>query len=382
MTAIDRLVRKEVSLGAIREKLPPQGHIGLTQIAPFLEVESDDVIFDYIGSHLQDGLAPARAEDAESELAQKDDLVYGQGRASVIDWAQKDRYTASDVTRYREDLLVQQQIQGSGVNLNFNYTGRAVDQFRQRIARDDSSRKRRLDNRLEWLIMTGFVAGEISYNDGKIKFSVNYGRPADQTEVTPAGGNLWSSEDADPIGDILAEQQKIYDRVGVRPDRGLISQKAVLNLWKSKRFLAAVGVPVVGGTPSTPLDPNYLGLSGYTPEGALRIVEQATGVSFQVYDSVYRTRPVGSTVATNVRFTDERLVTLFPSEGNLGEIDDTRVGFAKTLTSPHPEGNWQAGWYEWEDVTRDPWGHVRGTGIKAFPVFPYLEYTSTLKVLA
>src|SRR5690606_24255154 len=127
----------------------------------------------------------------------------------------------SDVTRYREDLLVQQQIQGAGVNLNFNYTGRAVDQFRQRIARDDSSRKRRLDNRLEWLIMTGFVAGEISYNDGKIKFSVNYGRPADQTEVTPAGGNLWSSEDADPIGDILAEQQKIYDRVGVRPDRGL-----------------------------------------------------------------------------------------------------------------------------------------------------------------
>src|SRR5690606_34113709 len=151
--------RKEVSLGAIREKLPPQDHIGLTQIAPFLEVESDDVIFDYIGSHLQDGLAPARAEDAESQLAQKDDLVYGQGRASVIDWAQKDRYTASDVTRYREDLLVQQQIQGAGVNLNFNYTGRAVEQFRQRIARDDSSRKRRLDNRLEWLIMTGFVAG-------------------------------------------------------------------------------------------------------------------------------------------------------------------------------------------------------------------------------
>jgi hypothetical protein len=381
MTTIDRLVRKEVSLGALREKTPPQDHIGLTQIAPFLEVASDDVIFDYIGNHLQDGLAPARAEDAESELSQKDVFATGQGRASLIDWAQKDRYTASEVTRYREDLLVQQALQGAGTTLDFNYTGRAAAEFQAKIARDDNSRKRRLDNRLEWLIISGLVAGKINYNDGKIIFSVDFGRPADQNEVTPVGG-LWSSEDCDPIGAILAEQDKIYDRVGVRPTRGLISTKAVNSLWKSKRFLAAVGVPVVGGDPNVPLDPNYLGLSGYNPQGALAIVQQATGVSFTIYDSVYRTRPIGSTTYTNVRFADEKLVTLFPSEGDLGEIDDTQIGFAKTLTSPHPEGLWTPGWYEWEDVTRDPWMHVRGTGIKAFPVFPYLEYTSTLKVLA
>ncbi len=381
MTAIDRLVRKEVSLGALREKLPPTDHIGLAQIAPWLDVESDDVIFDYIGTHMQDGLAPARAEDAESELTQKDIFAYGQGRASVIDWAQKDRYTASEVTRYREDLLVQEGLAGLGTQLAFNYNGRAAAEFQSKVARDDAARRRRLDNRMEWLIMTGFVAGQIAYNDGKIIFSVNYGRPVDQTEVTPAGG-LWSLDTCDPIGDILAERQKIYDRTGVKPTRGLISEEIVNNLWKSKRFLAAMGLPVVGGTPSSPLDPNYLGLSGYTPQGALAIVEQATGVKFTIYDSVYRTRALGSTTFTNVRFTDKRLVTLFPAEGDLGEIDDTKVGFAKTLTSPHPEGNWQSGWYEWEDTEKDPWQHVRGTGVKAFPVFPYLEYTSTLKVLA
>jgi hypothetical protein len=52
-----------------------------------------------------------------------------------------------------------------------------------------------------------------------------------------------------------------------------------------------------------------------------------------------------------------------------------------TLTSPHPEGNWQPGYYEWEDEQRDPWMQVRGTGIKAFPVFPYMEYTYTMTVL-
>src|SRR5215211_2627987 len=79
---LDRLVRKEDSLGSIREILPPMDHIGL-EMFPLYGVESDDVIFDYIKNNLADGLSPARAEDAESELSQKDDFTYTQGRASI-----------------------------------------------------------------------------------------------------------------------------------------------------------------------------------------------------------------------------------------------------------------------------------------------------------
>lgn len=374
--SLDRLVRKEVSLGAIREIEPPQDHIGL-QVAPFLDVGSDDVIFDYIRGGLQSGLAPARAEDAESELAQKDDVVYGSGRASIIDWALKDKYSASDVTRYREDLLIQQRLQGVNADLRLNYTGRAVQEFQTKIARHDAARRRRLDNRIEWLIMTALETGAISYNDGRIKFSVNYGRPAGQQDQAPASGawTLVNVENIDPIGDLLAAQDVVYNATGVRPDRGFISRDTVNILWRSPRFLAALGVPLIGGASNVPIDPNYLGLAGYSPEGALRIVEQATGITFTIYDSVYRTRPIGSTTFTNVRFTTADKIILYPSEGLLGEIDDTEIGFAKTLTSPHPEGNWSSGWYEWEDEYKDPWVHVRGTGIKAFPVFPYLEYT-------
>lgn len=380
-TGLDRLVRKEVALGAIREKQPPMDHIGLT-IAPFLDVATDDVIFEYIKGGLQDGLAPARAEDAEAELAQKDELLYGTGRAAVVDWSLKDKYTASDVTRYREGLFIQQATQGaiSGGNIPLNFTGRTVEDFERRLARHDSLRRRKLDNRIEWLIMTAMETGAISYNDGKIKFTVNYGRPSDQHNQAPAGG-LWSATTCDPIGDLLAVQQLMFDRYGVKPRKGIISQKAVNNLWHSTRFLAAVGVPVVGGTPSAPLDPNYLGLAGYTPEGALAIVERATGIAFQIYDSVYRTRPIGSSTWTNNRFVSDDKVILFPDASDLAEIDDTEIGFAKTLTAPHPEGNWQSGYYEWEDETRDPWMNIRGNGIKAFPVFPYMEYTYTMDVL-
>ncbi len=378
---IDRLVRKEVSLGAIREMQPPQNHIGLT-IAPWLDVDSDDVIFEYIKGGLQDGLAPARAEDAEAELAQKDDLYYGQGRAALIDWALKDKYTASDVTRYREDLFIQQQLGAiqaeNGRPLLF--AGRTSADFQARVARHDALRRRKLDNRIELMIMGAMETGAISYNDGKIKFTVNYGRPGDQQNVVPPGG-LWNLTTCDPIGDLLAAQDLCFTRYGVRPTRGILSRKIVNNLWKSTKFLASLGVPVVGGTPNVTLDPNYLGLAGYSPEGALAVVERATGISFQIYDSVYRTRPIGGQTFTNNRFVSDDKVILFPGEGDLGEIDDTLVGFGKTLTSPHPEGNWASGFYEWEDETRDPWMHVRGTGVKAFPVFPYMEYTFVYDVL-
>jgi len=380
MTAIDRLVRKEVALGAIREMQPPEQYIGL-QIAPFLDVASDDVIFDYIKGGLQDGLAPARAEDAEAELAQKDQLLYGAGRAALIDWSLKTKYTASDVTRYREDLAIQEQLQGAGVQLNLNYNGRAAAEFQAKLARDDRNRKRRLDNRIEWLITQGFATGQIAYNDGKIKFSVNYGRPGDQQDIAP--DVLWEATNKatmDPIGDIKAALDLIENRTGVRPSRGVLSRKVVERMWLADRFLAAMGMPVIpGGTTNVPLDPNYI-LQGYSPEAALRIVEQATGVSFTIYDGFYQTRPLGSATYTNNRFIADDKIILYPGEGQLGEIDDTEIGFAKTLTSPHPEGNWTPGFYEWEDESKDPWLHVRGSGVKAFPVFPYLQYTAVLDV--
>lgn len=380
-SSLDRLVRKEDSLGAIRAMPVDDTHIGLAQIAPWLDVDSDDVIFDYISEGLQEGLAPARAEDAEAELAQKDEFLQGEGRASIIDWALKDRYSASDVTRYREDLFIQRQLQGVQSDLQFNRIGRTTADFQKRVARHDRLRRRKLDNRMEWLIMTGLSSGAITYNDGKIKFTVNYGRPGAQHNQAPAGG-LWGTTGSDPIGDLLAVQQFMLDTHGIVIDKGIVSKKIVNNLWKSDRFLAALGMPILGGSPNVPLDPNYLGLNGYTPEGALRVVSEATGINFTIYDGMWRSRPIGSTTFTNNRFTPENQLILMPSEGNLGEIDDTEIGFAKTLTSPHPEGNWSSGFYEWEDETKDPWMHVRGTGVKAFPVFPYLKYTYTMNVMA
>jgi hypothetical protein len=385
---LDRLVRKEVGLGAIRERTWPMDHIGLAQIAPFMPVDTDDVIFDYIKGGLQDGLSPARAEDAEAELAQKDDLLYGSGRAAVIDWALKDKYTASDVTRYRDDLFLAQMLEGQNSGLALGTPFRAVENFQNRVARNDAQRRRRLDNRIEWLIMSQAVeTGGVTYNDGKINFTVDYGRPAGQhnqaisiknASLSGANGRWNRDTSHDPIGDIMSIKQYMYDTYGIWITRAVTSQKNLNYMWNSSRFLAAQGM-VVGGTPSSPIDIRYVA-PGFNQEAAIRAVEQATGVLFTPYDSVYWTRTVGSTTRVMNRFTTESKIFFLPTTADMGEIDDTDIGFAKTLTAPHPEGNWQSGFYEWETEERDPWMRVRGSGIKAFPVFPYMEYTFTCDV--
>ncbi len=360
----DRLVRKEVALGAIRQYELPQTHIGLSTFAPFLDVQSDDVIFSYLEG-LTDGLAPARAEDAEAEIAQKDETM-GEGRASIIDWSLKDHYRASDVTRYRETLYLAGQIPE-----NFPLTVNSIkDGFEQTLARDQLLRRRKLNNRLEWLIQTMLWTGSIAYSDGKIKFTVAGNRPTDQqnASVTP-----FTDENAEPIEALLSVQNDMFDLYGVTLNRAVISRKIAMAFMNSSAFRN----DLIGSNPLYTVE-------GWGPEKAARIVSDVTGINFTIYDSVYRTRnstaQSRSTSIANTRFSPEDKILFLPSTADIEAIDDN-IGFGKTLTSPHPEGNWSPGFYEWEQSTKDPWGHDVGNGIKAFPVFPHLDKTYVLKVL-
>lgn len=356
----DRLVRKEVALGTIREYEPPSNYIGL-RFAPFVDVESDDVIFDYTKG-LVSGLAPARAEDAESELAQKDETV-GYGRAAIIDWALKDHYDPSDVSRYRETLL----IQGLGQNLPLTVNS-IRDGFEARLAKDERLRRLKLDNRIEWLITQALETSQIAYNDGKIKFTVSYGRPGDQVSTA---GTLWSASTSDPIKNILDVQEAAYQRYGITLDRAITSRRVIRSILNSDKFNSQSG-----GNPY----PFYT-VQGWGPDAALERVRQATGIEFIEYDAVYRTRAIGGTTTVNNRFTSDNKLIFLPSEADVDALDDT-IGFGATLTSPHVEGNWTSGFYEWEkDLGPDPWGLDRGTGIKAFPVFPHMDLTYVLTVL-
>lgn len=381
----DRIIRKEVALGTIREQEPPKTHLGL-QFAPWLEVASDDVIFNYVQGET-DGLAPARAEDAESELAQKDDMVLGEGRASLIDWSLKDHYDASDINRYRDYMRIMQQLQGGSFPLTI---GSALEDWATKFARDAARRKRKLDNRINWLIMKSLSDGQITYSDNKIAFKVDWGRPNEQQAGHAAndlgsfvtnGAIDWSSTTHDPIGFIEAVKEYMYDEYGITIDRAITSKKVLRRIINSDKFSQRAGLGFAVNSSGTGVAPdlNYL-MDGWGPDAATRVVSNATDVDFIVDDSVYRTRAVGSKQIVNTRFFPENRIVFLPSAASVNEIDDTMVGFAKTMTSPHAEGNFTPGFYEWEKSTKDPWGQDAGSGIKAFPVFPHMNYTFAVNV--
>lgn len=383
--AQDRLVRKEVMLGIIRERAFPESHIGLQQFAPLEDVASDDAIFQYV-QMAADGLAPARAEDAESELASKED-TFGIGRASIIDWAIKDHYQPSDVTRYQEAIYLNGQLP---TTLPLTITSGILDDFNRRFARDAALRRKKLDNRLEWLIMQALWEGHIAYNDGKVQFDVDYSRPAGQqdggrpntTAATGPSVTSWDTTAADPIGNALEVKMFMRNNYGVEITRALASERVIRAIMTSDKFAARTGLAVVGGPNAGSIDPRYvLDNWGDGIAAALTVFQRATGIEITPYDSVFWTRAHGATLRTMHRFSPSDKIMYLPSQDSVNQLDDA-LGFGKTLTSPHPEGNWTSGYYEWETPpSQDPWGVDAGTGIKAFPVFPHLDLSYIQKVI-
>lgn len=370
----DRIIAEEVNVGMIRALEPPENHIGL-QFAPWMDVPTDDVIFEY-AKGAGSGLAPARSEDAESELWQTDEFAPGEGRASVVDWALKNHYNSSDVMQYRGFLETLENMR-SGGSFPF-YIQSITDGFAGRLAREAAERRRRIDNRIEWLILSALSTGKIIYDDGNLNFIADYERPDDQQAIAPRSNDGdYSGIDHDPINDIISDIQVMKDRYGLDITRAVASKKFLNSLYKSKKF-----IPLTGFLPSTGIDSSdlpYLA-PGFGPSAAIAIIERETGVKFQEYDSTFRAKVYGQNRFTQQRFIPENRVLFLPDESQLAEYNNTELGFGKTLTSPHPMGNFTPGFYSWEQESTDPWGHDVGTGVKAFPVFPAMETTFTWDV--
>jgi len=368
----DRIIAEETNVGMIRALEPPEQQIGL-QIAPFMDVPTDDVVFDY-AKGAGTGLAPARAEDAESKLWQVDEFAPGQGRASLLDWALKNHYTSSDVMQYRGFLEQFERTRDSGA-FAF-YVRSIVDGFAGRVARETAERTRRLYNRAEWLIMSALSTGKIVYDDGEVSFIADYQRPADQQALAPQSGP-YGGTGHDPINDLLHDKQIMMDRYGVEIDRAICSRKFLNTLYKSSKF-----IPLTGFLPSQGIDASdipYLA-PGFGVQAAIDAVQRETGITFIPYEGLYRQKVLGQPTFTQTRFVPENRVIFLPNLAQVQEYNNTELGFGRMLTSPHPMGNFTPGFYTWEQESTDPWGHEIGTGIKMFPVFPVMETTFTWDV--
>jgi len=345
----DQLVRKEVAVGVARD-LPLDRNYIWNRFAPMMTVGADDITFQ-VAKPQNEGMVPARAEDAESELAQKDDY-FSTGRASIVDWAVKDSYSSSDVTRHREFSRLAELAGGTSFPLT---VGLEIGNFNAMVARDAIERRRKIERRLEWLTMNQALStGAISYNDGKMIWTDSFGRPVNQhNQATPSGVN-WDVGDGshDPIGDFHAVVEFMEDTHDVTMASVILSRKAIRRMADSLKFYPRSGLATPAGAVST--DINYL-ISNFDPSVARSIVEQATGLNVIEYEAKWNSRPIGSTTNTRNRFVPENQAIFIVDMASAGELIGTEIGFGKTLTSPHAENGFQSGFYAWEQSGVDPW---------------------------
>jgi len=368
-----RLIRQETALGIVRQLVPQDELIGISEFAPFKDINTDDFVIQLGDVGPSTKMAPARADDAEAELFQQDRFVPGEYRGRTIDWALKSRYSTSDINTHRDlvDMLERAGNGGLPPAVQSIYEG-----FTEKVRRDTVKRREMLDYRLNWLIMQSVTEGAVAYNDGKIKFNINWGRPANQHRQAPNSGP-YNATTHDPIDDIKRVKKFMRDLYGIEIVKAYCAPEFLETFWHSDKF-RQIAAP--GGQNIAAEDMPYL-LAGWGPDSAVRIVEQATGVTFRPYGAVYRTRLEGSTTFQQHRWMPKSDVIFMPSDADIAAIDETDLGFGRTLTSPHPAGNWTSGFYQWEkDYGQDPWSYAVGTGIKAFPVFPHMNWTYTWNV--
>ena len=368
-----RLMRQEVALGLVRQIVPAEGLRGL-EYAPYKEIKADDFVIQ-LANGTSTRMAPARADDAESELFQHDDFLPGEYRGRTVDWALKSKYNTSDINTHRDAIKAAEQLRSSGIS--YPFVDATTKDLNERIAEETVMRRQALDMRMNWLIMESLVNAAVAYNDGKIKFAVNWGRPSAQHDLTPKSGT-YAADTHDPIDDIQQVKTDARRRYGITIRRAMCSQEYLDTFWTSAKFrMMAMGVAGAGATAT---DLPYI-VPGWGPDSAIEFVSRVTGIKFEVHDEVYRTRALGSQTFVNNRWFPIDRVVFLPDEAEINAFDETGLGIGKMLTSPHVAGNMTPGFYAWEkDYGQDPWGYAVGTGIKAFPVFPHMDLTYCMKV--
>jgi hypothetical protein len=329
------IMERKTMLEIVNQLLPSDSYIGMG-ILPFRNTATEKVIADMV--LVNSSIANYRAPDGEAELKGKN--MYRQMIMNVVDIAKKERFNTSDLRAARE--AGQLPVYQDAPSLISQIGAEARQKFTQSL----TDLRAEVDTRLEAQALQA-LQGSVSSTD-KIKFSVDYGIPADQKDQTPTTD--WDDEDATPSDDLIEWQEKINDRTGVLPNQCIMSRKSLLYCSKVKALrdvIAEVG--------------NFL----FSINQTKSMLQDHTGLNITVYDAQYHTLDEDGTT-TSTRFLDANKIILYP-----GSVPNNKLG--ETLTCPHPHANFQPGFYTWDEMETDPYGYEVGVGITAFPIIYHPE---------
>jgi len=228
--------------------------------------------------------------------------------------------------------------------------------------------------RREWIAMQAVAIGAISYAEGNVKISVDYGYVSDQKPVLSSSTDKWSdTTNSKPLEDMQTWYQRQADR-GVRLTRAFTTQQIIAYLLQNKSIRIAYH-----GDPSGSANPPQL------TTAQLDSVTDSLGLPRIVpYDTQARTEDTaltnGKLAFSTVRMAPNDRFVMLP-DGPLGNYlwAETTEAMVEGVEA---EATGDMGIYVFRDLVSKHPLRLRTVGVNlAFPVFPHADCVITATVI-
>ena len=272
-------------LGYVKNLPEPEAWIG----SRFLSNKNvDDVDFEYIlGAYDKPVMASIMAWDSEAPIAGKKGLTKVKGELPPI--KRKIQVEEKELIKFfrpRTGTSDQQR----AIDDIYDYVDQMVNAVR---------------GRMEWLRWQVLSTGVITYDDGGIEFTLDFGCSSDLQE-TLAGTNVWSDlDDSNPISNLRTWKQDYIDKNGIAPGYMVISSACQLYLLQNEAIRQLIT--------------NYT--TQYVSEAQLSQMLATFGLpEIVVYDAKIQSEGADGTLTESRFFSEDLCIFLPPSSYELGQI--------------------------------------------------------------
>ncbi|MCE5200436.1 major capsid protein [bacterium] len=309
---------------------PQEGYIG-NDILPIVGAPSLKTMWDII--ERDDKLAPFVAINAESPLADKAGIQ--RGFHEMTDIRLKERLDEDELIALREPGQAD-VVTGLAATRQAGaerYIRRTMDRMTGRVV-----------GRLEWLRWQVLSTGVITYDDNKVKFSVDFGVPAGN-KIALTSTDMWSDlTNSDPISDIQEWIETYIATTGRVPTRMYVGTNIPKYLAQNSKIRDLMKYNgVIEKLISTQSVLDYL------------------GTIFNLKIQRYATSYLASNgAATYFLGANSFVLMCEPNQADGEQLGDVASGPAKA-------NNYETGLYSWAKEEEDPWATFVGAGIHAFP---------------
>ena len=179
---------------------------------------------------------------------------------------------SAEMPFFKNDMKLNEKLRQKLITASTNSNTVYFDEVLRRIFDDNMNLLKGAAATRERMRMQLITTGTINIVSNGQEYKYDYGMEESQkTEVSVS----WSDENADIIGDIIAAQDAIEAKTGVRPTRAICRRSVLRNIVKNK--VIKNSIYILGN-----------GAVTISEASARQFIEEQTGVTIAVYEKIYK----------------------------------------------------------------------------------------------